>query len=496
MAEIYRVLCVEDELEQAEMVREYLRLSGPFETDWAPNIQTLWERISSNHYDILLMDFKLPDGTGLRALEELHRRGIDTPVVMITGQGDERLAVQAMQLGASDYLIKGSEDILRLPSLVQKTIRAHQLQQSIEKSLEHIRYQALLLNNVRDAVVVWNTEGKITYWNPAAEGLYGIKSRDRVGELVDGYLNAFAPAVKIPPREGTWGMEIERQFQKPGEEVIWVSSRVSALNDYGANGRLIGYMDVARDITGRKHMETSLKDAQAHLAKNARLAAIGELASGVAHHINNPLTTIIAEAQLLRPSLPADHPGRESVDLIEDAGWRVQKTVQKLIDFSKPNTSSIEELQINETIQNALNLVGDQIISSGVKLQQELAPGLPRMRGNARQLCDLWVNLLMLAHDATTDGQPHKISVCSRYIPGIGILVDVGDDGTLIPPEDIQQLFEPDMIKTYGGRGTGIELNICQEIVRQHQGEIQAMSNPDLGTVFNVFFPLEADYER
>lgn len=477
------------------MLGEFLRLSGPFVTAWAASLQALWEHLHTQKYDLLLLDYKLPDGTGLEALEELPQRGYQLPVIMITGQGDERLAVQAMQAGAADYLIKGSEDLLRLPSRVQKAIQAHELQCSVERSLEHIRYQAMLLNNVRDAIVVWDTQDKISYWNPAAEALFGWSTRERLGaDVKTHYLNAFQPPIQPPPRDGTSGMEVERQCRTKDGRLIWVSSRVSSLRDYAAAGRLIGYMDVSRDITSRKQMEAQIQAAQTRLAQSARLVAIGELASGVAHHINNPLTTIIAEAQILLQKLPEGHPARESAEAIEQAGWRVQRTVQHLIDFSQPGAPLAESLDVNATIENALTLVGERLRAMGIRLEANLSPNLPSVRGDRRALGDLWINLLMLARHGAAQGDTRLIRIRSGYNRRGFVLVEVQDDGPSIPPEEMDTLFEPNLLKPAGGRGSGIELSLCQEIVRLHQGQITAQSDPGHGTIFRVYLPVEGNY--
>ncbi|MCI0521594.1 MAG: response regulator [Chloroflexi bacterium] len=496
MPESYRVLIVEDEFEQAEMYTEFLRVSGPYTTEWVSNLRALWERLPREQFHVMLLDYRLPDGNGLKVLEEMHGRGYDLPVIMITGQGDERLAVRAMQAGAADYMVKGSDEMLKLPTLVQKVIRNHELQLSVQRSLEQIRYQATLLNNVRDAVVVWDAQGKITYWNPAAAALYGWSARERMGAPArETYFGEFTPPVSEPPREGTTGMEVERRFRSRRGGDQWVSSRVCALRDPGADGRVLGYMDVARDITQRKQMEQQILDAQNRLTQAARLAAIGELASGVAHHINNPLTTIIAEAQLLLHNLDSSSPARESAEAIEEAGWRVQKAVQLLIEFARPASNTLESLAVNATIENALALVGEQIRSNGVLLLAELAAGLPAIHGNARQLGDLWVNLLLLARDAVSDGAAHTIRVRSSLASPRQIKVEVSDDGRPIPREEMATLFEPNLIAPLGGRGTGMEMNICQEIVRQHQGRIEAKSEPGQGTTFSVYFPVEVSRE-
>jgi PAS domain S-box-containing protein len=611
-----QVLIVDDDLNQATLVKDILKISGEFAIHWVNCIQDLWQYLANHQPEIILLDYRLPDGTGLEVLEELHKRGSRIPVVIITGQGDERLAVRALQLGATDYLVKGNDYVFSLPALIHKTIKSQRLQKTIDETREKNRNYALLLNNVRDAIVVWDTNGIITYWNSAASNLFGVPIQERLGQSVaENYLAYFIPPIVVPRGEATGGQEVSRLYKDEKGRSVWVSSRVNALRDYGAGGKLIGFMDVSRDITSRVKAEEALRTernfvatvldtvgalvvvlntagkivrsnrafelitgytsdelrgklfwdlfimpeeaksfkaafysddkaspktareiqliirdgsrrmiawsntailnekkqaeffiatgidltekktaeeaAQVHLANSARLAAIGELASGIAHHINNPLTAIIAEAQILQQSIPESHPAYESVDLIQKAGWRVQKAVQQLLDFSRPATTTLTSLSINETIETALSLVGEHIQSFGIELETNLTQGLPHMRGNSRQLVDLWVNLLLLARDASSDEKQHKILIRTQNDGRGMICVEIGDDGEIIPPEEMLTLFEPNFIKPIGGRGTGIELSICQEIVRQHFGDIEATSSKDEGTLFRVTFPAE-----
>ena len=428
---------------------------------------------------------------------------------MVTGRGDERVAAQAIQKGAIDYLVKSGDYLRMLPALVEKAVRTHQLILSAQRSLEQIRYQALLLDNVLDAVVVWNLEGRITFWNRAAERLFGWNAPERLDHLAaQCYWPAFNPAIELPS-PGMNLVDVERRYQfQPGKE-IWVSSNLTALHDTG--GKLLGYMDVSRDITARKQLEARIQAVQTQLAQAARLAAIGELASGVAHQISNPLTTVIAEAQILLRNLATDPAARESAEAIEQAGWRAQGAVQRLLDFSRPASTMQETLAINETIQHALTLVGGQIENAGVMLQLELAPNLPAIHGNARQIEDLWVNLLLIARDATANGQPHRIVVRTKPAKetdsslthasefrspgpwqGRGAQVEVSDDGEIIPPEQLASIFEPAFTGPTAGRGTGLELSICREIVRQHRGQIRAASASGQGTTFTVILPASA----
>lgn len=499
----YHLLVVDDDQEQAGLISDYLGLSGPFDVELAFDTHSLWERVAARPYDAILLDYHLGDGNGLDILNELPRRGYQIPVVMVTGQGDERVATQAIQRGAVDYLVKdGSCDFLKkLPALVHKTIQYRQLKLAVEQSLEKIRYQAFLLNNVQDAIVVWDLEGKITFWNFAAQSLFGWSAEERIGEKVETcYFPIFDPPIGLPtvePRQSTFqAQEVERQCVNNQNENIWINSCTTALYDknkpegYPHSG-VTGYMNISRDITRRKHMEKQMQAAQAKLAQTARLAAIGELASGVAHQISNPLTTIIADAQILLNTLPDVHPGRESAKAIEKAGWRTQQVVQRLMEFARPTADTLETLCLNQTIENALMLVGAAISSAGVSLDVDLSQPSPDIIGNARQLEDLWVNLLLLARDATADGEKHTISIHTWSGKAGMVMVEIHDDGKTIPPHQVEKIFEPNFVGPVGGRGTGMELSICQEIVRQHRGHIEAHSESGKGTTFRVQFPVE-----
>lgn len=489
------VLIVDDDPLVADLLGEVLHITGQFDIEWANSIAGLWERLRCNIYDIILLDYRLPDGTGLDALSELVRQGNETPVVVITGQGDERLVVKAMQMGASDYLVKGSESLTILPTIVARAIRARQLQLAIKHSVEQNRYLALLLENVLDAIIVWDAGGKITHLNPAAETLFGLYPDRCIGQPVeDVYLSRFTPPLSLAELEHCAREETVRRFTGPNGRAIWISSRITDLCNTEVHDCNLGYMDVCRDITARKEAEDNLRAAHAQLAQSTRLATIGELTSIFAHHIHNPLTTIIADSQILRQDLDPQNPWRESVVAIEEAGWRIQKALQQLLKFSLPDAEAFVALDLNETIKSAVAFMRDHLAQSGIILEIDLSDEPLMAHGQERHLQDVWINLLLLARNATYgDEFQHTIRVQSRRLQGaeFAYQVDIADDGEDIPPEEMATLFSPNFLKSLGRRGTGIELSICDEIVRSHRGKIWVERAPGSGAIFHVNFPAE-----
>lgn len=613
-----RIIILDDNFAQAEMITTFLHHSGYSDVTHVATIQEFWTRLEKETFTILLLDYRLPDGTGLDVLQEIKQRNITIPVIMITGQGDERVAVKAIQQGAADYLQKSGDFLLTLPALIQKTIQNHRLQQEILSSSAQVRYQALLLENVHDAIVVWNPSGQITYWNQAASELFGYTIQGELGRQVTKvYLERFNPPIVLGGKDITQANTL-RQYTKPDGKQIWIRSSLSLLHqpqddtqmieymhvshdvsdqihaeeslrksearyraiveDYqtelicrlkpnghltyvnqvfcqyfglernkllgmnflyfvpvderikliqhwngfdpdkpiaslehsvfvphkglrwihrtdrailNAEGKVSEFQTVGRDITEQKRMQQQIQTAQAQLVQAARLATIGEIASGVAHQIYNPLTTIIADAQILLRKLGPNAPGRESAEAIEQAGWRLQEVVQRLLDFSEPAADTFEPLAVNDTIHHAILLVREQIAQAGIQLILHLSQDLPTIRGNARKLENLWVSLILLARDASVNYQGQRIKIFSKANPGNTILVEIHDEGQSIPEHQLTSIFEPDFVGKEGNRGSGMELSICREIVRQHGGQITADSTIEHDTIFRIVLPAE-----
>ena len=193
-------------------------------------------------------------------IEQILTSGLPFPVVLLVNPGEELQAASYLQRGAMDVISARGDYLASLPARLSKAISADQLQRSVEQ----INYQALVLNNVRDAVVVWDLDGNITYWNPAAEVLFGYSARDRLGKPIhEVYLSSFDPPLHTPGPEQTTGQYAERRYLTPSGKAIWISSRLAVLRETKARNRLLGYMDVSHDITRSRQAEQALRESEA-----------------------------------------------------------------------------------------------------------------------------------------------------------------------------------------------------------------------------------------
>ncbi|UCG22652.1 MAG: response regulator [Chloroflexota bacterium] len=245
---------------------------------------------------------------------------------------------------------------------------------------------------------------------------------------------------------------------------------------------------VWQDRTEERRLESSLMQA-------AKLAAIGQLAAGVAHEINNPLTAINANAQMLQMTTPGDHENYESVDLIARAGDRAAKVVRGLLDFARQAEYSFEPADVNESVAQALDLVSYQFTSVNVDVTIQLANDLPQINASWEHLQSVWLNLLINARDALLPvSRERKLMVSTRSdIGGDGIIVSVADTGRGMSQAELVHIFEPFYTTKAPGKGTGLGLATCQQIISQHGGEIEVHSQPGEGTTFIVHLPQNAE---
>jgi signal transduction histidine kinase len=247
------------------------------------------------------------------------------------------------------------------------------------------------------------------------------------------------------------------------------------------NARL--YRDLERSLS-------DLRRTQSQLVQSARLSALGELAAAVAHQINNPLTTVLGDAEILAEDLPPDHPNYESVQAILRAGRRAREVVSRLLTMAR-HDDDLTLLSVNQTIEEALLLTGPLITRQAIALDVALAEDLPPVAGVPAQLEDVWLSLLTNARDAIPQGREGRIAIRSCLsVDESAVLVLVEDNGTGISPEHQEKVFTQFFTTKPRGKGTGLGLYICHHIVTQHGGGIEITSQPGKGTCVKIWLPV------
>lgn len=245
----------------------------------------------------------------------------------------------------------------------------------------------------------------------------------------------------------------------------------------------------SRLYTHLESSEAGLRQVRAHLTQTARLSVAGKIAAGVAHQINNPLTTVIAQTHLLLKQLAPDSPAYEAVDTIRRATYQAGTVVQRLMDFARPSSYVMVPLDLNRTILNAISLIRAQVEPHIARITVDLAPDLPTFQGSEEHLEDIWINLILNARDAIDGGTDGHIHVTSHFVPNRNaIKVLIEDNGTGIASEHLPIIFDP--LFTTKEYGTGLGLAVCHDIVVDHGGEIHVTSHEGEGTTFTILLPV------
>jgi two-component system NtrC family sensor kinase len=246
---------------------------------------------------------------------------------------------------------------------------------------------------------------------------------------------------------------------------------------------------VWQDRTEERRLENSLMQA-------GKLAAIGKLAAGVAHEINNPLTVINANAQMLQMDIPDDD-SAEAVELIIKAGDRAATVVQGLLDFARQAQYEFESGNVNDSIEAAMNLVSYQFANANIDVESRLTKNLPPTRASWEHLQSVWLNLLINARDALQDIEDERKIEIRTAIDSAenNIVVLVRDNGKGMNPAELNRIFEPFYTTKEPGQGTGLGLATTHRIIEQHGGQIDVTSAIDEGTTFIIRLPLATDKE-
>lgn len=241
----------------------------------------------------------------------------------------------------------------------------------------------------------------------------------------------------------------------------------------------------------RARME-ELTRTQQRLVQSAKLAAIGELAASVAHEINNPLTVIVGNSQLLQSQLPADSLEHQKVSSIETEAHRAGKIVRDLLDFSRRREPSRAPLALHEVLERSIDLIRPKLKTSGVEVERVFNVALPPILGDRDQLTQVFVNMITNAVDAMDGGGSLVVETGLQQSEDGRAMVGVSfsDTGHGIPPEQIERIFEPFYTTKAEGSGTGLGLSVSLGIIRGHAGTIDIESKPGLGTTVRIRLPL------
>jgi len=355
------------------------------------------------------------------------------------------------------------------------------------------RYFRAITERSSDVVVVLSKDGVALYVSPTVEHMLGITREQAEGAS---FMNSVHPD-DIPRVAEDWAYLMEhpggtrkgeRRLQHADGSWRYVEAiGYSLLDDPAVRGVVINI----RDITELKQAEARQQQAQAQLALSSRLASIGQLASGVAHEINNPLSIVIGCSQMLmEKGVPKDI--KEDIDMVHDSAQRVAEIVKGLLVFARQSRPGKSYVDINAIVSRVVGLRAPEMRINDIMVSTRLDPDLPRTMVDEGQMQQVFLNIVVNAEQAMTEahGDGHLRIKTERI--GDNIRISFKDDGIGISEEHLPRLFDPFFTTKQVGEGTGLGLSISYGIIREHQGNIYARAKPGKGATFVVELPIVA----
>lgn len=367
--------------------------------------------------------------------------------------------------------------------------------EALRKSGEQYRF---LAENVSDLIFTMDLNLRYTYVNPAVEKYRGYTVEEALALPLAQTMTPASLEVALkkwreelaneakPDQDLTRTVTLELEQLKKDGGTVWGEVKMTFLRD--ASGQPVGILGMTRDISERKALEKARAEFQEQLLQAERMAMAGQIAVGVAHEMNNPLTAIGYYAQALEKSLVHEPQELDKLTRIRESADRIQRLLSRLLNYTSLARAEFKPVDLNAVVLQVLDAISHELERRPqVKVAQRLTADLPAIRGAAEPLFHLLSNLVMNAFQALPEDRG-KITISTRRKKS-RVILEVKDTGVGIAKDDLARIFTPFFSKRAGGQGTGLGLAIVQEVANMHHAEVEVDGRPGKGAAFRVSFP-------
>lgn len=382
--------------------------------------------------------------------------------------------------GEVEYIIEKVRDVSHIKALEKElTGTKGFLQKVIESSAS--------------GIVAVDMKGNILMMNQAGRELLGFVSEETVKKITlkDLYLPGVAKEIMRKLRDvkicGKGKLRCE-QVSILNAEGIEIPVEVTAAIIYEGDHE-VATMGIFNDLRDKLEAEKRYQEVYVRIAQAEKMASVGQLAAGVAHEINNPLTGILLYANLMLERLAEDDSMREELQCVLEDANRCKDIVKNLLVYSRRTSPSVEIFHLNDLVEQSLNLIRDQSLFMNVKVVREMSEEMMLINADRNQLCQVVINLVMNAVDAM---ERRGVLTLRTYREKASLFacLDVSDTGCGIPIENRCRVFDPFFTTKEPGKGTGLGLSTVYGIVKENGGNIKLMETSPKGTTFTIRFPL------
>ena len=493
-----RMLYLEDDRTDAELVQDTLVAEG-IECE-VTRIETESDFVSAlrrQKFDMILADYTLPSFDGLSALRIAHQQQPDLPFIFVSGTLGEEVAIEALKIGATDYVLKTR--LSRLVPSVQRALREAKEKAERKRAEEVARRSERelrdLIENVPAMMFIALPGPSNAFVSRGWREYTGLSSEHTSG-------SGWQAAIHVDDLQRhieKWRVcsatgqpyEDEARFRRAADgEYRWFLVRAASLRDEAGN--ILKWYGVLTDIEDRKRAE----QLQAEIAHVHRVTMLGELAASISHELKQPITATMTNARAglrwLNRKQPEVHMASEAFEEIVNDGARATEIIDRLRSLYKKTPPQREPVDINEIIGEMLMLLRDDANRYGASIRTDLASNVPKITADRVQLQQVLMNLMLNGIEAMKD-TGGVLTVKSRMDDG-QVVMSVSDTGVGLPAEKAEQIFAA--FFTTKPQGSGMGLAISRSIVESHGGRLWATPDAGGGASFHFSLPTAHARER
>lgn len=469
-----RILVIDDDEEDFIIIGQYIKhINGnmAITLNWCSDYNEALDAICRDEHDIYFVDFRLGAKTGLELIREAVSKNCEQPLILLTGAGNTSIDLEAMQAGASDYLVKSELTTEKLERCIRYAVTRHEFLQALRENEQKYRG---IFEKTKDFIFITDQNGTFTDVNQVGPALFGY-SREAFSSLSLQDLLVHEPDIAalketLETAGGLDDIEIELRAQNFQiiNGVLSLSAEKNATGDFYFQG-------IIHDITAFRTTE------QAKL-QTARLQATERLVRTLAHEVRNPLNNIILAVEQL-DTLPLEK-DKVYLDIVTRNSNRINKLITELLYASKPSVIELAPAALESILDNSIASAKDRMLLKNVSLDKQYSDQQSLINADAEKLCTAFLNLMINGIEAAP-AEGGQLTIGVKEERG-NYIVSISDNGHGIGKEDLGRVFEPYFTSKSAGMGLGLASALS--IFESHRALVQVKSAPGDGTTFHVIF--------
>ncbi len=480
-----RILIIDDDEDDYMITSEYMRhIPGAnFLIDWCPDFEQALDLICQKKYDLYFTDYRLGARSGVDLLKEAMGRGCEAPIILLTGKGNREVDMEAMQLGAVDYLVKTDLTVEKMERCIRYTMERMQHLRALKANERKYRS---IFEKSKDLVFLTDDMLDFQDVNDAARTLLGYEPEEllqmNLCDLLDQAQHKKYLLRAIQERKGINDWEVVLTT-KSGEKKVCIltASKEDEYNEYDY-------------VQGILHDITTLRKEERVALQAEKLAATGRLVRTLAHEVRNPLNNILLSTEQLQTDHEArlDEGSELYLNIIQRNAQRISGLINELLNTSKPGEVIPEPRLFQSIIDDVIGAAIDRITLKKIRLDVQYPNDEVLIMADGEKLKLALLNIVINAIEAMEEGSG-QLRISLQPLDRT-VTLQISDNGCGISEENIARLFEPYFTQKRNGMGLGLAFTL--NILQAHKASVEVSSREQQGTTFTISFPLSTYFDR